>query len=125
MRKLVTLIFMLIKDEILERIKTGEITTLFRRWKRPGAKAGGPQMTQAGVVGIDSVDLVAPEDITEMEAREAGFASLADLVSHLAYRDDPIYRIRVYFAGEDPRRALRENADLTESDLNEIIESLC
>ena len=116
---------MLIKDEILARIKTGEITILFRRWSRPGAKAGGTQMTQAGVIGIDSVDVIEAGDITDLEAREAGFASVADLLSHLSYRDDPIYRIRVYFAGEDPRVRLRENADLTEAELNEIIEKLC
>ena len=109
---------MLIKDEILERIKTGEITTLFRRWSRPGAKTGGTQMTQGGVIGIDSVDVVEPEGITEMEAREAGFASVADLLSHLSYRADPIYRIRIHFVGEDPRIHLRENADLSETELN-------
>lgn len=115
---------MLIKDEILERIKNGEITLLFRRWSRPGAKAGGTQMTQGGVIGIDSVDVVEPNDITEMEAREAGFPSVADLLAHLSYRDDPIYRIRIHFAGEDPRIALRENADLSETEIAEIIEKL-
>lgn len=115
---------MLIKDEDLERIKSGEITILFRRWSRPGAKAGGTQMTQRGVIGIDTVDVVEPEDITEMDAREAGFASVLDLLSHLSYRDDPIYRIRVYFAGEDPRVALRENADLSDDELNELIGKL-
>lgn len=115
---------MLIKDEILECIKSGEITILFRRWSRPGAKAGGTQMTQAGVIGIDAVDKVEAEEITEMEAREAGFASVAELLEHLSYRDDPIYRIRVYFAGEDPRKALRENAELSEAELDEVIEKL-
>lgn len=115
---------MLIKDEVLERIKTGEITTLFRRWSRPGAKAGGTQMTQAGVIGIDSVEIVTPGDITETDAREAGFGSVVELLSHLSYREDPIYRIRVRFAGEDPRVALRENAELTEAELDEIIEKL-
>jgi len=115
---------MLIKDDILERIKTGEITTLFRRWSRPGAKAGGTQMTQGGVIGIDSVEVVTEDDITEMEARESGFASKAELLSHLSYRDDPIYRMRVYFAGEDPRKELREKDDLSEGELVEIVAKL-
>lgn len=115
---------MLIKDDILERIKSGEITILFRRWSRPGAKAGGTQMTQAGIIDIDAVDVVEPGDITESEAREAGFPPVADLHSHLSYREDPIYRIRVHFAGEDPRIRLRENADLSEAELNETIEKL-
>jgi hypothetical protein len=115
---------MLIKDEVIERIKSGEITLLFRRWSRPGAKAGGTQMTQGGVIGIDSVDVVTEGDINEMDAREAGFASKDDLLSHLNYRDDPLYRLRVYFAGDDPRKALREVDDLTEAELNEIIAKL-
>jgi hypothetical protein len=115
---------MLIKDEIVERIKDGEITMLFRRWSRPGAKAGGTQMTQGGVIGIDSVEIVTEDDITELDAREAGFASKDDLLSHLNYRDDPIYSLRVFFAGDDPRKALREDDDLTEAELNEIIAKL-
>ncbi|HJS52412.1 MAG TPA: hypothetical protein VJ781_10970, partial [Pyrinomonadaceae bacterium] len=108
---------MLIKDEVLERIRSGEITVLFRRWSGPGAKTGGTQMTQGGIVGIDSVEIVIEEDLTEEDAREAGYPSREKLLSGLSYRDDPIYRIRVHFAGEDPRIALRENDDLTETEL--------
>ena len=115
---------MLIKDDVIERIKSGEITILFRRWSRPGAKAGGTQMTQGGVIGIDAVKVVTEDDITEMDAREAGYASKNDLLSHLNYRDDPIYRMRVYFAGQDPRIALRENNELSEKELDEIVKKL-
>jgi hypothetical protein len=115
---------MLIKDEIIEEIKAGKITVLFRRWSRPGAKAGGTQMTQGGVIGIDSVEVVSEDDVTEMDAREAGYPSKDDLLVHLNYRDDPIYRMRVYFAGDDPREALRENDDLSDSELNEIVAKL-
>src|SRR5688500_9939717 len=115
---------MLIKDDVIERIKSGEITTLFRRWSRPGAKAGGTQMTQGGVIGIDSVETVTEDDVTDLDAREAGYASREDLLSHLNYRDDPIYRIRVHYAGQDPRIALRENDDLRDAELNEIIGKL-
>ena len=115
---------MLIKDEIIEKIKSGEITTLFRRWSRPGAKAGGSQMTQGGVIGIDAVDVVAEDDITDLDAREAGYPSRDKLLSGLSYRDDPIYKIRVYFKGEDPRIALRENAELADNELSEVIAKL-
>ena len=115
---------MLIKDEVLERIRTGEVTVLFRRWSRPGAKAGGTQMTQGGVVGIDSVEVVTEDEITEQDARDAGYPSRDKLLSGLSYRDDPIYRIRVHWGGEDPRIALRENDDLAETELTEIIDKL-
>ncbi|MEO5857498.1 MAG: ASCH domain-containing protein [Pyrinomonadaceae bacterium] len=115
---------MLIKDEVIEKIRTGEITVIFRRWSRPGAKAGGTQMTQGGVVGIDAVDRVDSHEITDLEAREAGYASVNDLLENLTYRDDPIYRIRVYWKGEDPRIALRSSDDLSSDELADIIAKL-
>jgi hypothetical protein len=115
---------MLINDDTVAGIRSGRITVLFRRWKKPGAKAGGTQMTQGGVIGIDAVDIVAPDQISDIDAREAGFASVVDLLAHLSYREDPIYRLRVYFAGEDPRKELRENDDLTGDEVNEIIGKL-
>ena len=113
---------MLIKDDVIEKIKSGEITVLFRRWSRPGAKAGGSQMTQGGVIGIDTVEVVTEDEITEIDAREAGYGTKENLLSKLDYRDDPIYRLRVFFAGEDPRIALREN--LGDDDLQEVMARL-
>jgi hypothetical protein len=115
---------MLIKDDVIEKIKAGEITLLFRRWSRPGAKAGGSQMTQGGVIGIDTVEVVTEDEITELDAREAGYGTKENLLDKLSYRDDPIYRIRVHFAGEDPRIALREKDDLSASELDEVIAKL-
>ena len=115
---------MLIKDDVIEKIKSGEVTTLFRRWSRPGAKAGGSQMTQGGVIGIDTVEVVSDDEITELDAREAGYGTKENLLDKLSYRDDPIYRIRVYFKGEDPRIALREKDELSPTELEEVIEKL-
>src|SRR5215218_5258815 len=115
---------MLLKDEIIEKIKSGEITILFRRWSRPGAKAGGTQMKQGGVVGIDTVEVVSASDVSDQVAQAAGYTSHEDLLSHLNYRDDPIYKIGVHWAGEDPRKFLRENDDLGDTELNEIIAKL-
>lgn len=113
---------MLIKDDVIEKIKSGEITVLFRRWSRPGAKPGGSQMTQGGVIGIDTVEVVTEDEITELDAREAGYGTKENLLDKLSYRDDPIYRLRVFFKGADPRIELREN--LEDGELNEVIEKL-
>ena len=113
---------MLIKDDVVEKIKTGSITVLFRRWSRPGAKAGGTQMTQGGVVGIDSVEVVDEADITDADAIASGYSDREDLIEHLNYREDSIYRIGVRWIGEDPRIAMRENVD--DSDIAEIIAKL-
>lgn len=115
---------MLIKNTVLDEIKAGRITLIFRRWKRAGVKAGGTQMTQRGVIGIDTVDVVTIEEISDLEAREAGFASRDDLIADIYDRDEDIYKIRVYFAGEDPRKSLRENAKLTKKELAGILAKL-
>jgi len=115
---------MLITTSILEKIVAGDITLIFRQWKRSGVKAGGTQMTQLGILGIDSVDVVTEDQITESDAKDAGFSSKDDLIKHLDGRDEDIYRIRIHFAGEDPRKALRENADLSDAEIAEIIEKL-
>jgi hypothetical protein len=81
-------------------------------------------MTQGGVVGIDSVEVVTEDDITEMDAREAGYGTKVNLIEKLNYRDDPIYRMRVRWIGEDPRMALRENDDLSEDELVDVIAKL-
>ena len=115
---------MLIKNAVLEKIKNGEITLLFRRWKRAGVKAGGTQMTQMGVVGIDSVDVVTERKINEADARAAGYESKKALLADLYDRDENIYRIGVRWIGEDPRKALRTNDKLSKTELEEIIAQL-
>lgn len=115
---------MLIKNTILNKIKSGEITLIFRRWKRPGVKAGGTQMTQLGVLGIDSVDVVTERKITEADAKAAGFESKKALIADLYDRDEDIYRIGVHWVGEDPRKTLRTSDKLTNAELDDIIEKL-
>jgi hypothetical protein len=115
---------MLIKNKILERIKSGEISLIFRRWKRAGVKAGGTQMTQLGVLGIDSVKVVTEKQITEKDAKAAGFASKKELLADFYDRDEDIYRIGVHWVGEDPRKALRADNKLSSKELDEIIGKL-
>lgn len=115
---------MLIKNSVLEKIVAGEISLIFRRWKRAGVKAGGTQMTQLGVLGIEAVDVVTEDQITDSDAKEAGFSSKDELIKHLAGLDEDVYRVRVHFAGEDPRIALRENDDLSDNELSEIVAKL-
>lgn len=115
---------MLIKNKILDEIKAGNISVIFRRWKRAGVKAGGTQMTQRGVLGIDSVAVVSEKQITEKDAKAAGFASKKDLLADLYDREEDIYRIGVHWVGEDPRKALRSNNDLSSNEIDEILEKL-
>ena len=115
---------MLIKSAILKRIQTGEINLVFRRWKKPTVKTGGSLKTAVGVLAIESVEKSSLRKITKKEALDAGFSSLRALTDELSQREGDIYKIRVSFAGEDPRIALRENTKLTKTEIAEICERL-
>lgn len=115
---------MLIKREVLDRIVAGEIDLVFRRWKRPTVAAGGTLRTSVGLLGIDAVDLAGVRSITVADAQRAGYETKAKLVRELDRREGEVYRIAVRFAGDDPRLALREDADLPPEDVAAIGERL-
>lgn len=118
---------MLIKNKVIDDIKAGKISLIFRRWKKPGVKAGGTQMTQRGVLAIDSVDVVTERKITSEDSVAAGFASKKELLAQMFEREGEvteIYRIAVRFAGEDPRKELRQNAELSDAEIADIFAKL-
>ena len=118
---------MLLKNKTIEDIQSGKVTLLFRRWKKCGVKAGGTQMTQRGVIGIDAVDVIDEPRITAKDAKAAGFGSKQELIDQLYDRDDEecqLYRLKVRYIGEDPRNSLRINTDLSDIELSDIIEKL-
>jgi hypothetical protein len=115
---------MLLKNKTIEGIQSGNITLIFRRWKKAGVKKGGTQMTQLGVVGIDDVKIVSADEITDRDAKKAGFRSRDELIADLYDRDEDIYKIKVHWVGEDPRKALRTNDKLSKKELDEIIGKL-
>jgi hypothetical protein len=118
---------MLLKNKTIDDIKSGKVKLLFRRWKKCGVRAGGTQMTQLGVIGIDAVDVVDEAKITLKDAKAAGFATKQELLGQLYDRDGEVtqlYRLKVRFDGEDPRKELRAKAKLSDKELKEIIEKL-
>lgn len=106
---------------MLDGIRAGEVTLAFRRWDRPRARPGGRQRTVVGELAIDSVEPVERADITAADAARAGHASLDELLAELDARGAAqIWRVELRWAGEDPRRALRERADLGDAELAEL-----
>ena len=67
---------MLLKREVVEAIRRGEISVQFRRWTRPSVKAGGTLKTRLGRIQIGRMDEMAPADVSLADARAAGFADL-------------------------------------------------
>ncbi|WP_108396410.1 hypothetical protein [Devosia submarina] len=68
---------MLLKRDLLEQIKAGEVDLVFRRWSKPTVKAGGTLKTKVGILAIKAIDDMNPDDVTEAEARRAGFSDVA------------------------------------------------
>ncbi|SFR20156.1 hypothetical protein SAMN04488564_105137 [Lentzea waywayandensis] len=108
---------MLIRVADWERIRSGEITLQFRRWKRPTVRAGGRLRTSQGVLSIDEIEVVSR--VTRAEAMAAGFPSVAALKSSVEGRQGSLYRIRLRFVGEDPRVELRSSSDVDGVELKE------
>ena len=70
-------------------------------------KPGSALRTAVGVLRVDAVDAVAAREVTAADARRAGFATRAELLTRLAGRDGRIHRVALRHEGEDPRVALR------------------
>jgi len=116
---------MLLKRHVLEGIANGSISLVFRRWRKPTVKAGGSLKTAIGVLAIDEIAMIDEAAITEEDAAQAGYISGGALRAELAVRTEgALYRIRVRYAGDDPRVALRAD-DRVESDtLRELVARL-
>lgn len=93
---------MLIKREVLEAIRRGEITLQFRRWTRPSVKAGGTLKTKVGLLRIGRIDEMNPADVTAADARKAGFKDLTEFNEWLGtMKQGPLFhRIEVSYIGE-------------------------
>ena len=95
---------MLLKLDILEAIRRGEITLQFRRWTRPSVKPGGTLKTKIGLLRIGRVDDMLPEDVTLADAQQAGFADLDEFQEWLGtMKQGPLFqRIELSYLGEPP-----------------------
>jgi hypothetical protein len=109
------------RQEFLDGIQKGSITVAFRRWQRPSVKAGGTLLTAVGRLNIRDVSPVAMDDISEADARRAGYENRRALVDELTERTDgKLYRIELGGLDADPRIALRTKR-ATDSDLRDLI----
>ena len=112
-------------------LRDGSITMTFRRWSRPQARAGGRyRLDAAGVMEVDSVDIVRARDVSDDEARLSGFRDLATLMAFLRARralapGDAIYRVTFrYVSAPDERDALAKRDSLTPEDVAAIVARL-
>jgi hypothetical protein len=112
---------MLFKQIHLEGIRERKVTLAYRRWKKASVKPGSLIKTAVGLVEIQSVAIIEAEEISEDDARKAGFDSLAALVKMLhQYPEGDFYKIEVRHHAADPRIGLREQNTLPEEAYQEL-----
>jgi hypothetical protein len=98
---------MLIKHDILGRIVVGEVTLAFRTWERPNVLVGTKMRTAVGLIEVVSLDVVTPEEITDTDARAAGFDDVDQVLAAGSHRSGDLYRIGLRYAGPDERIQLQ------------------
>ena len=114
---------MLFRRDVLERIRTGGVTVAFRRWKRPTVKPGGRLRTAVGTLAIDGVHGVSDAEVSEADARSAGFDSPAELLRDLGQAGQ-LYCIRFRFLGPDGRAARQRQDDVSPAELEAVLRDL-
>jgi hypothetical protein len=116
---------MLLRAAVLRGIAEGRVTCAFRWWRRPTVRAGTVMRTAVGLVRIEAVEQIDVGEITDADARRAGLSSREHALRFRPRHEDArLYRIRLSYAGADPRVALREDADLTDEDVTAIADRL-
>ena len=109
---------MLFTAATLRGLAEGRVSCTYRRWEIVRPKVGSRFTTSAGVVEVTSITAADEQQLTERDAAEAGFDSVADLVKWCrAKGQGDLYRVGIVLAGPDPRVALRAEAALDPTDL--------
>ena len=87
---------MLFRQRFLDGIRKGTVTLAFRRWRRPSVRAGSTLLTAARQLAIVSIEEVTMTAISDADARRAGYATRAELVTELRARaEGKLYRIEL------------------------------
>jgi hypothetical protein len=111
----------------------GSVTLTFRRWDKPHVRAGGRYRCHPiGVLEVDDVRLVRVADITERDAKAAGFPDRAALVEYL--RSGPrgddltekteVFRVALHHGGDGDRVESALDDQLSADDIAAIATKL-
>jgi hypothetical protein len=115
---------MLFYEGFLKGVKAGKLTLAFRRWNRPRVKVGTRLRTQLGVVEVLDVAEVREVDITERDAKLAGYVTREQLLDELSSRAGALFRVQLKYGGEDERIDLRNQAKISAPEFEELKKKL-
>jgi hypothetical protein len=109
---------MLFTAATLRGLSEGRVSCTYRRWEVVRPKVGSRFTTTAGVVEVTSITAADEQQLTERDAAEAGFDSVADLIKWCSAKGrGDLYRVGITLAGPDPRAALRTADKLDPADV--------
>jgi hypothetical protein len=112
---------MLFTAVTLRGLAEGRVNCTFRRWEVVRPKVGSRFTTTIGVVEVTSITPAQSEQLTEQDAADAGFDSVAALVKWTSAKGQgELYRVGIALAGPDPRVALRDSDQLTAADVSAL-----
>lgn len=112
---------MLFRAALHPRLADGSVTVAFRRWRRPTVRSGGTLRYPRGVLAIDEVVRLTPDEVTEADARAAGAPGRdAILAQQTGGGSGELYRIRFHHLGDDPRTERAQDTELDETSMEEI-----
>jgi hypothetical protein len=112
---------MLFTAATLRGLADGRVNCTYRRWEVVRPKVGSRFTTAAGVVEVTSITPAHEEQLTEQDAADAGFDSVAALVRWTSAKGGgDLYRIGIVLAGPDPRVELRRSDQLTPADVSAL-----
>jgi hypothetical protein len=112
---------MLFSAATLRGLTEGRVNCTYRRWQVVRPKVGSRFTTAAGVVEVTSITAAEEKQLTEQNAAEAGFDSIAALVKWTSAKGQGnLYRVGLVLAGPDPRVALRATDHLATADVSAL-----
>ena len=114
---------MLFPQRLWAGIEGGSVTVAFRRWKRASVKVGGTLQSPGGLLSIDEITAIEPDDISDDDAVRAGHADRHEASAALR-PEGQLVRVRFHRIGGDPRIELRQRTDLDADELDRVLRAL-
>jgi hypothetical protein len=109
---------MLFTAATLRGLTQGRVSCTYRRWEVVRPRVGSRFTTSAGVVEVTSITRADEQQLTERDAAEAGFDSVAELLKWCSAKGNgDLYRVGIALAGPDPRIELRRTDNLNAADI--------
>jgi hypothetical protein len=103
----------------------GSIRLTFRRWDKPHVKVGGRYRCHPiGVLEVDAITRMPVKDITEADARLAGFDSREALADYIGPDIDLVWRVELHHGGDGDRVQIALDDKLSPDDIAAIAKKL-